>query len=222
MNLIEAAQLARHEMSRYLDARWVFSFVRSSKSFGMCKYEAMEICLSVELTEANERPAVLDTILHEIAHAIAGYAAGHGPLWQRWAVSLGCKPERYFSEADAVIPPPTTGFKGVCPACDHVFYFKRFVPGERRAHSSCRRMGLPNELVVTKLSGVKVAAGVAAHALADVRRLEWLVQANPKRGASAARFAGYMGAPTVAEYHARGGTSADLAWDMKKGYVKFL
>ena len=35
--------------------------------------------------------------MHEIAHAIAGYKASHGPDWKKWAIALGCKPEVYHS-----------------------------------------------------------------------------------------------------------------------------
>jgi predicted SprT family Zn-dependent metalloprotease len=36
---------------------------------------------------------VLDTIKHEVAHAIAGYSAKHGPIWQRIAIALGASPK---------------------------------------------------------------------------------------------------------------------------------
>ena len=36
----------------------------------------------------------LNTILHEIAHAIAGFEAGHGLQWASVAASIGCNARR--------------------------------------------------------------------------------------------------------------------------------
>lgn len=56
---------------------------------------------------------------------------------------------------------------------------------------------------------------------ADNCQLKWLVSESPKRPASVSgqRAAKYWGAPTVAEMLARGGTRADLRWDISRGYV---
>jgi predicted SprT family Zn-dependent metalloprotease len=37
---------------------------------------------------------VNNVILHEIAHIIAGFKAGHGPEWKRVATSIGCDAAR--------------------------------------------------------------------------------------------------------------------------------
>ena len=60
--------------------------------------------------------------------------------------------------------------------------------------------------------------------------LALLVKANPKRGASAERFALYAGCTTVGDYYDRckaagvpaGKTTADLKWDAdaKRGFIK--
>ncbi len=51
-------------------------------------------------------------------------------------------------------------------------------------------------------------------------KLVWASKENPKRAGSASheRFAAYMGAKTVAAYLEAGGTRADLAHDLKKGF----
>lgn len=42
------------------------------------------------LSDADAR----DVVLHEVAHLIAGHAAGHGPKWKHACVVVGAKPER--------------------------------------------------------------------------------------------------------------------------------
>ena len=41
-----------------------------------------------------------DTILHEIAHAIAGANAGHGPVWKAVAKRIGAAPRARAEEKD--------------------------------------------------------------------------------------------------------------------------
>ncbi len=52
--------------------------------------------------------------------------------------------------------------------------------------------------------------------------ITWLVETCPKRPGSAAheRASVYWGAETVAEYHEKGGTRADLKWDEKHEFLK--
>jgi hypothetical protein len=49
------------------------------RRFGTCRYSRKLITLSRQLIELNDQARVLDTILHEIAHALAGPKTGHGP-----------------------------------------------------------------------------------------------------------------------------------------------
>ncbi len=44
---------------------------------------------------------VRDTVLHEIAHAIAGPEAGHGPLWKATARRIGATPRARACESEA-------------------------------------------------------------------------------------------------------------------------
>lgn len=53
--------------------------------------------------------AARDVILHEIAHAIAGHAAGHGPAWRAHARRLGCTSTRCHS-----LPVPESGILRWC------------------------------------------------------------------------------------------------------------
>ncbi len=54
--------------------------------------------LSYDFIVNNDESAVLDTILHEIAHAIAGIEADHGPAWKAVCRQIGCRPEQYASK----------------------------------------------------------------------------------------------------------------------------
>ena len=71
---------------------WGFKWMRSTKTLGMCFYCDKCIGLSWDYVVANDPAHVVDTIYHEIAHALAGHAAGHGPMWQVIAKTLGASP----------------------------------------------------------------------------------------------------------------------------------
>ena len=62
-----------------------------------------------------------------------------------------------------------------------------------------------------------IRAGALRYAMTDIVTL--LVDANPKRGASADRFAGYKSGQTVAEALAAGLKRADIVWDAGRGYI---
>jgi SprT protein len=96
----DAARLARELMNQHGLGHVPFQFNNRRRSFGVTKFVADEVRieLSAPLVELNEEADVRDTILHEIAHAKAGHAAGHGYQWKIMARSIGCDAERCCGE----------------------------------------------------------------------------------------------------------------------------
>lgn len=94
MNLREAQTLALTAMRAHGLNGWTFSFNRSKTTFGMCYHTRQEIQLSSMLTQHADRHQVIQTIGHEIAHALVGKAAGHGPVWKTKMRSMGLSPDR--------------------------------------------------------------------------------------------------------------------------------
>ena len=112
MNTDDAKKLANELMDTHLGLNrdWVFRFDNANKRFGCCRYGDRTITLSRNLTEVNALTEVKNTILHEIAHALAGRAAGHGPTWQAIARRIGSDGKRCYSNA-TVQPSKGTIFK---------------------------------------------------------------------------------------------------------------
>jgi hypothetical protein len=54
---------------------------------GSCRHDRKEIVVGVE--QVVSRYELRQSILHEIAHALSGSKAGHGPRWQKKARELG-------------------------------------------------------------------------------------------------------------------------------------
>jgi SprT protein len=123
MTLNQARELAEGLMRLHrLLPKWSFTFDRSKVRFGKCDYRMKRISLSKYLVELNKEDDVRDTILHEIAHALAPRGAGHGPAWKSLALSIGCNGRRCFAH-EVVRPAPK--YQGTCPCCKRVIYRHR-------------------------------------------------------------------------------------------------
>lgn len=117
MQAIKAKQLAIQLMKdNGLGSAWTFQFTNAIRTFGSCNFNKALIKLSKPITELNDEEHVRDTILHEIAHALAGPRAGHGLAWKRIAREIGCNGQRTYSH-DTVKTPPKRWI-GTCPSCD--------------------------------------------------------------------------------------------------------
>jgi predicted SprT family Zn-dependent metalloprotease len=92
---------------------WSFGFNRSKLHMGQCQYGPRLIMLSVHFVELNGDEAVLDTLLHEIAHALVGPGHGHDAAWQSKCREVGAKPERLSYEVNMPVGP----WQAVCPCC---------------------------------------------------------------------------------------------------------
>lgn len=102
--------LAEHGLTR---RGWTFAFNRARRQLGKCDYTKQRIELSSPFVARNDEAEVRDTILHEIAHALAGHRAGHGPKWRAMCEKLGARPKRTCETATM----PHGAYRAVCPSC---------------------------------------------------------------------------------------------------------
>lgn len=70
---------------------WSVIFSRAKNTLGSCRESTKEITISRRVVESDYKLAV-ETAMHEVAHAVAGQKAQHGPAWQKVAVELGARP----------------------------------------------------------------------------------------------------------------------------------
>lgn len=118
MNLDEARRLARSLMDQHGLQHWRFAFDRAAARFGSCAVSKLTITLSWKLTMLNDVEQVRDTLLHEIAHALAP-GDGHGGKWKTACRKIGAKPFRCFTSEEVVIPARRLPrFEQGCTRCD--------------------------------------------------------------------------------------------------------
>ena len=78
MEFAEAEMLGRELMRLFGVGDWSFGWNWRKRALGLCRYRERKIELSRWFVKANGEGIVRETILHEIAHALAGEKAGHG------------------------------------------------------------------------------------------------------------------------------------------------
>lgn len=118
----------------HLAKGWKFQWDRASRRLGACHYGRKTITMSYALTERISRRQAVDTITHEIAHAIVGHAAGHGPIWRAKHRELGGTGERTYSTQSGEVTKVRAPFEGTCGCPGQVY------PRHKRALGAvCRR-----------------------------------------------------------------------------------
>ena len=98
--LQEVAAQARALMDHHGLQEWSLRFGNARRKLGECRAKEKLIVLSRSHALGGAPAEITDTILHEIAHALAGPKAGHGPAWKAIARRLGATPASRAHEND--------------------------------------------------------------------------------------------------------------------------
>ena len=111
---------------------WAFEWDGAIRRFGAANHRTNEIQLSRHLVAMNDEKHVRNTILHEIAHALAPAGEWHGKEWKRIAQSIGCTGNRCYSHE---VAKPLSRFIAFCRHCGTVMESNRVADG--LAHGLC-------------------------------------------------------------------------------------
>jgi predicted SprT family Zn-dependent metalloprotease len=115
-------QLAKDKMREHgLSANWEFVFDSAKQRAGLCNYSDHKISLSKYIVEYHSIDQSEQVILHEIAHALAGKSAGHGPNWKKTAKSIGYRAEKFTGKE---IAEQTAKWVGECRNGHRHYRFK--------------------------------------------------------------------------------------------------
>ena len=124
MDLQKLVLAAAKELTDHNLVGWTFTFGDSKRRLGACKYRVKRIEIAEYYAANSPEEHVMDTLRHEIAHALAGPGAAHGPAWQTIAVRLGAKPVACDRSGEAVVKPGD--WQANCPECKVIHHrYKR-------------------------------------------------------------------------------------------------
>lgn len=113
---------------------WTFGFDNAKTRAGQCDFARRRITVSRHLAERFTDDDIDQVLLHEVAHALVGARAGHGPGWRRTAAALGYTGSRLH---DGPIASELAPWIGVCPS-GHEHYRYR-TPTRPMACATCSR-----------------------------------------------------------------------------------
>jgi predicted SprT family Zn-dependent metalloprotease len=130
-------------MGRHLPT-WTFGFDHARARVGCCHYATHQITLSRYLIAHLGVEDVDQAILHEVAHALAGPSARHGPAWRALADGLGYSGHRTIDVPDARA---AAHWGAVCPRGHEHLRHRRPPAGSRCG--PCARAGENHVLVWT-------------------------------------------------------------------------
>ena len=135
MDLLSIRHLANKLLEEHgLKAKgWRFAFDESKSRFGSCHYNIKVIFISRLFALVIKDEKVLDTLLHEISHALVGSGHGHNEVWRRKAISMGCNGERcgdLTKEAASELllqkfKKAIHNYQLTCPECENISYCKK-------------------------------------------------------------------------------------------------
>lgn len=114
--------LAKVRMAEHgLGEPWHFVFDSAKQRAGLCNYTDYQISLSKYIVSYHSIDQSEQVILHEIAHALAGKSAGHGPNWKSKAKSIGYRGEKFTGKE---IAEQTARWVGQCRSGHRHYRFK--------------------------------------------------------------------------------------------------
>jgi predicted SprT family Zn-dependent metalloprotease len=101
---------------------WSFAFDHAKKRAGLCNFTSKRISVSRYLAARYDDDEIHQILLHEVAHAVAGPRAGHGPKWRRIAAELGYVGRRTH---DGEVAHELAPWVGSCPAGHEHFRYRQ-------------------------------------------------------------------------------------------------
>ncbi len=122
INIISCVAKRLLEEYGLLQKGWTFQWDNAKRRAGLCCYRKKTIQLSRDYTKlniVNNLDDVIDTILHEIAHAIVGPGKSHGPEWKDVAKQVGARPTACYDAN--TIEMPKGRLVANCRGCGKVF-----------------------------------------------------------------------------------------------------
>ncbi len=123
MDLAKLKDIAAQELFKHKLIGWTVALVDTGRRLGVCKFKGKHIGISEHFARHSPEENVLDTLFHEIAHALTP-GHGHDTVWKAMAFKLGATPRACDAFPDSV--PKPGDWQAKCSTCGMVYHrYKR-------------------------------------------------------------------------------------------------
>jgi predicted metal-dependent hydrolase len=119
MKLEETEKLALNLIKKYLDPSWSFNFDNAKRRLGACNYGKKKISLSKSFVLLNNKFFIEKIILHEIAHALAGFKAKHSQKFYETLKKINGNLDKNLLLQIKKTP---YSYQGQCETCKKIYY----------------------------------------------------------------------------------------------------
>lgn len=158
MNPAEVIQLAQRLFNQHGIINWKFDFDRAKRRAGQCNYSSKTITISSYYVQHSNADQIEQVILHEIAHAIAGNAAGHKAQWREAADAIGYRHEKL----DANVLKLTASWIGRC-AGGHSHYRNRKPTRALSCRLCSKRFASEHQISWARTEPTRLSVGSPPH-----------------------------------------------------------
>ncbi len=90
-------KFAKKQLNQYNLNDWAISFDHSQRRAGACFYNEKKLSFSIHFLRKASEEDIMDTLLHEIAHALVGPKNAHNKIWKNKALEIGCSGQVYHN-----------------------------------------------------------------------------------------------------------------------------
>lgn len=151
MDIKRAEMMARDLIGFYQLDGWSLKWDKAVTRNGQCRYGRREIGLSRRIFELANEEKALNTIVHELAHAVLGFGYGHGPVWAMTARAMGCDGHA----CNTIVDPQMLAKRCYrCTSCGWKYFCNRRLKNVgTRYHKLCKEKGLSGTLAEENARG---------------------------------------------------------------------
>ena len=134
MKFVETLRLGNALMREHGLVGWKFDLDSGKQRIGCCHHREKLITYSKHYIPETSMEEIKDTILHEIAHALAGSGHGHDYYWKEICKQIGARPERLDYESKRSKEASKPNYVIECNACGQRWKRFRLKPGYLNGH----------------------------------------------------------------------------------------
>jgi predicted SprT family Zn-dependent metalloprotease len=109
MTITQAREITQDLLNEHGLSGWRVGFDHAKRRAGQCNYRLQTISLSRYLLAQRSYEDTMNTITHEIAHALVGSGHGHDAVWARKHRELGGDGKRCFQSDEVDLNAPWIG-----------------------------------------------------------------------------------------------------------------